>query len=180
MSRMPTAIAEQEYVRRAAGGDAEAFESLYRAHIGRVYGLCLRMCGDPRQAEELAQDAFVRAWQKLDGFQGRSAFGTWMYRLTANVVLQHFRTTRRRSGREFSLEEAPGLEHPETGRAAPGERLDLDRAVTQLPEGARIVFVLHDVEGYKHAEIAEMTGSAVGTCKAQLHRARRLLREMLA
>lgn len=170
---------DQTWIEKALGGDARAFEQLYRKHSGRVYALCLRMTGDPALAQELAQDAFVRAWEKLDSFRGHSQFGTWLHRLTVNVVLTALRSRGRRQQREFATDDLADL-----GVAAPasepGVMEDLERAIASLPEGARKVFVLHDLEGYKHEDIAEMTGTATGTCKAQLHRARRLLREKLA
>lgn len=165
-------------VRRAQQGDAGAFELLYREHAGRVYALCLRMCADPGRAEELTQDVFVRAWQKLDSFQGKSAFGTWLHRLAVNVVLGDRRSEAVRVHRVFGTDEPEKFETP-AAPPDPGMGMDLERAIALLPPGARNVFVLHDVEGYKHEEIAEMSGSAVGTSKAQLHRARRLLREAL-
>lgn len=169
-----------DLVRRAQQGDQAAFQDLYREHVGRVYALCLRLTADPTRAEELTQDAFVRAWERLATFRGDSAFGSWMYRLTINVVFLSRRTERRRTLRVFTsddpavLEQAPG----EPGRA-PGLTYDLERAIAGLPAAAREVFVLHDVEGYRHEEIARLTGIAVGTSKAQLFRARRLLREAL-
>ena len=170
---------DQTWIDRAIEGDARAFEHLYRKHAGRVYALCLRMTADPALAEELAQDAFVRAWEKLDTFRGNSQFGTWMHRLTVNVVLSALRGRTRRLQREVATEQLADLP-AEAPTQEPGVMRDLERAIASLPEGARKVFVLHDVEGYKHEEIAAMTGTATGTCKAQLHRARRLLREKLA
>jgi len=166
-------------VKRAIGGDVDAFEELYRQSVGRVYGLCLRMCGNQSLAEELTQEAFVRAWQKLPSFRGDSAFSTWMHRLTVNVVLGHQRSAGRRQTRET----AAGKEwysEGNTTRERPGVALDLERAIAGLPKRARTVFVLHDVEGYKHSEIAQVAGMAVGTSKAQLSRARQLLRKALA
>ena len=167
-----------DLVTRAAGGDVEAFEELYRRSVGRVFALCLRMCGDRSTAEELTQEAFVRAWQNLPSFRGDSAFSTWMHRLTVNVVLGH----RRSAGRRRTRETAAGEDwFPDGGvtREHPGDAVDLERAIAGLPERARTVFVLHDVEGYKHSEIARVAGMAVGTSKAQLNRARRLLRKAL-
>lgn len=166
-------------VRRAQQGETAAFEQLYHAHVGRVYALCLRLCGDSARAEELTQDVFVRAWEKLESFQGKSAFSTWLHRLAVNVVLGDRRSEGVRVHRVFSTDEPEKYETPSTRASDPGTAMDLERAIAQLPPGARSVFVLHDVEGYKHEEIAQMQGSAVGTCKAQLHRARRLLREAL-
>ncbi len=169
---------EAALVHRAAGGDTGAFEELYRANSGRVYVLCLRMTGDPVLAEELAQEAFVRAWQKLSSFRGASAFSTWLHRLTVNVVLGHRRSTARRDSRLQTVgDEFPGDAAASEARA--GESVDLERAIALLPDGARTIFVLHDVEGYRHREIADLTGIAVGTSKAQLHRARKMLRKAL-
>jgi len=165
-------------VNRAVGGDVDAFEKLYRSTVGRVFGLCLRMCGERSLAEELTQEAFVRAWQKLPSFRGDSAFSTWMHRLTVNVVLGHQRSTGRRQMREAHVGE-DWLGNGAVTREHPGTAVDLDRAIATLPDRARTVFVLHDVEGYKHSEIAQATGMAVGTSKAQLSRARRLLRKVL-
>jgi len=166
-----------DLVRRAQQGDQAAFEALYRQHVGRVYALCLRLTADAAEAEELTQDAFVRVWERLASFRGESAFSTWLYRVTVNVVLLRFRSTRRRLLRVFSTDDPAALERPAAD--AGGAALDLDRAVAALPPGARQVFVLHDVEGYRHEEIAQLAGIAVGTSKAQLFRARRLLREAL-
>lgn len=167
-----------QLVERAQRGDLDAFEALYRRESGRIYALCLRMAGDTSVAEELTQDVFVRVWQKLDQFRFKSAFGTWVHRLAVNVVLQRLRTEKRRAKRFHQTDD---LQRFDAGgpRATPGKRIDLERALETLPPGARTVFLLHDVEGYKHEEIAELTGSAVGTSKAQLHRARKLLRKAL-
>ena len=164
-------------VESARRGERGAFESLYHEHVGRVHALCLRMCGDSGRAEELTQDVFVRAWNRLDSFRGDAAFGTWLHRIAVNAVLQKRRSDRRREQR-VETREVFDHELPVT-RERPGERMDLERAIAGLPEGARAIFLLHDVQGYKHHEIADMMGIAVGTTKAQLHRARRLLREAL-
>ena len=167
-------------VRRAQEGDTGAFEQLYRDNVGRVHALCLRLSGDSGRAEELTQDVFVRAWERLGSFQGKSAFSTWLHRLAVNVVLGDRRSEGVRVHRIFATDEPEKFEAPGDGmRHDPGLGMDLERAIAQLPPGARAVFVLHDVEGYRHEEIAKMHGTAVGTCKAQLHRARRLLREAL-
>jgi RNA polymerase sigma-70 factor (ECF subfamily) len=173
---VPSAVTET--VRRAQAGDVAAFERLYRENVDRIYALCLRMSGDAVRAQELTQDVFVRAWEKLAGFEGKSAFSTWLHRLAVNVVLGSRRSEGIRVGKVFGTDDLEAYETP-TRPPDPGEALDLERAVATLPPGAKTVFVLHDVEGYKHEEIAEMHGIAVGTCKAQLHRARRLLREAL-
>lgn len=176
---------ESDWVRRASAGDARAFERLYRAHLGRIFGLCLRLCdGDRARAEQHTQDAFVRAWEKLPGFRGDSQFSTWMHRLTVNLVLGEHRLLKRwvtfeedSGGDDEAAALAGRIEHPQD-RAA--ERMDLERALARLPKGARTVLMLHDIEGYQHEEIAALTGIAVGTSKAQLHRARRLMREWLS
>jgi RNA polymerase sigma-70 factor (ECF subfamily) len=167
-----------ELARRAAGGDVAAYEDLYRRHVGRVFGLCLRMTRDRREAEEMVQDVFVRVWDKLNSFKGDSAFSTWLHRVAVNTVIENFRAKARWRERNDAEVDPETLSDNAFAQIA-GEDIDLERAVGRLPVQARLVFVLHDVEGNKHREIAEMTGLAVGTCKAHLHRARRLLREML-
>jgi RNA polymerase sigma-70 factor, ECF subfamily len=182
----PAGVAQDEQrsqewalVSRAQEGDLAAFEALYRQHVPRTYALCLRLSGNASLAEELTQEAFVRAWKKLAQFRGESAFSTWLHPLTVNVALAERRSRRSRETHTFLTDDATAYERP-AASADPGERLDVERAVASLPAGARAVFVLHDVEGYRHDEIAEMTGVTVGTSKAQLHRARQLLRERLA
>jgi RNA polymerase sigma-70 factor (ECF subfamily) len=167
----------QEVIRRAQAGDEDAFHALYREQVGRVYALCLRLTGDRSAAEELTQDVFVRAWQKLRTFRGESAFSTWLYRLATNVALMAQRSRTRRERRVNAVADPAVFDRGVT--TSPGDRLDLEQALARLPRGAREVFVLHDVEGYGHAEIGQMLGIAAGTSKAQLFRARRLLREML-
>jgi len=171
-------LSGSDLVGRAAAGDVEAFEELYRVNVGRVYALCLRMAGDPTLAEELAQEAFVRAWQKLGSFRGASAFSTWLHRVTVNVVLGHRRSTARRETRVSAVgDNLPRDVAVREARTA--ESIDLERAISSLPDGARTVFILHDVEGFRHREISSLMGIAVGTSKAQLHRARKLLRKAL-
>lgn len=167
-------------VRRAQAGELEAFEQLYRENAPRVYALCLRMSADARRAEELTQDVFVRAWEKLGSFRGASAFSTWLHRLAVNEVLGHRRSEGRRRERFVAVEDVGTYEQARAPTAGVAERMDLEAALAALPEAARAVFVLHDVEGYTHQEIAEATGRAEGTCKALLHRARRMLREKLS
>jgi RNA polymerase sigma-70 factor (ECF subfamily) len=169
---------ELDLAKQAARGDVTAFEELYRKNAGRIYLLCLRMCADPALAEEMAQEAFLRAWQKLGSFRGDSAFSTWLHRVTVNVVLGHRRSTARKAAGVTSVGDEHLRDHP-SPRRSPGQILDLERSIASLPEGARTVFVLHDVEGYRHREIAGLTGLAVGTSKAQLHRARQLLRKAM-
>jgi len=165
-------------VRRAQAGDEAAFESLYHEHAGHVFALCLRLSGDRTRAVELTQDVFVRCWEQLGSFRGESAFGSWLYRLAVNLVWTTNRGDRRREARVLPAED-PGALETRREPPPPGLRLDLERAIATLPDGAREVFVLFDIEGYRHEEIARMTGIAVGTSKAQLFRARRLLRERL-
>jgi RNA polymerase sigma-70 factor (ECF subfamily) len=164
-------------VERARSGDRRAFEDVYRTTVGRIYALCLRMCGDPQLAEELTQETYIRAWQKLSGFRGDSRFTTWLHRVGINVVLGYLRSTGRRPALE-PFETHAAAHHASTGQH-PGRALDLERAIAELPPRARTVFVLHDVEGYTHHEIARLAGMAVGTSKAHLSRARGLLRKAL-
>lgn len=175
---MSAPTAPPSLVERARLGERRAFETLYRENVGRVYALCLRMSGDADRAEELTQDVFVRAWSRLSSFRGDSQFSTWLHRIAVNAVLQKRRGDKRRELR-VETRDAEQLAEAPAPRVTTMERMDLERAVAALPEGARAVFLLHDVQGYKHHEIADMMGLAVGTTKAQLHRARRLLREAL-
>lgn len=171
---------DRELVQRACAGDHAAFEALYRRHRNRVYGLVWRLCGgDGALAEDLLQEAFVRTWQKLDSFRGESRFATWLHRLAVNVALSDRRIRVKRLERETELEGA--AERTATGAkdVYAGDRMDLEQAIARLPERARTVLVLFDIEGYSHAEIAELAGMAVGSSKAQLHRARKLVREQL-
>jgi RNA polymerase sigma factor (sigma-70 family) len=168
-----------EDVALAAQGDAGAFERVYQAHLGRVYNLARRMAG-PESAEELTQDVFVRAWQKLATFRGESSFATWLHRLAVNVIIERFRaigTARDRflEDGETALERMPDRPTP----TRYDTRMDLDAAMKRLPAGARTVFVLHDIEGYRHEEIGNLLGVSVGTSKSQLHRARMTLRTHL-
>jgi RNA polymerase sigma-70 factor (ECF subfamily) len=167
---------EQSLVTGAQQGDQGAFERLYRSHVGRIFALCLRMTGDRELAEELTQSSFVRIWEQLGKFKQKSSFGTWSHRVALNVLLEHMRSKARRPKLAASLGE-PALRIAKT--ASPGGRLDLEWAIGSLPERARQVFVLYEIERLQHHEIAEMLGIAVGTSKAQLHRARQLLRELL-
>lgn len=166
-----------EVVRRAQAGDEDAFQSLYREQVGRVYALCLRLSGDASTAEELTQDVFVRLWERLRSFRGESAFSTWLHRLATNVALMAYRTRGRRERLVAPVEDPEVFDRGAMPSA--GEHLDLENALTRLPQGARQVFVLHDMEGFGHAEVGKLLGIAEGTSKAQLFRARRMLREML-
>lgn len=164
----------------AARGDRRAYERLYRANVGKVFSLCVRMCGNRERAEELTQDVFVRAWEKLPQFRGESLFSTWLHRLAVNVVLNARKSDGRRNARHQDDEDEDMDAFAHSRQAPPGDRMDLEAAIASLPAGARRVFVLHDVEGYKHEEIAEQLGVTAGGSKAQLHRARMLLREALS
>jgi len=169
-----------DLVARAQAGDQTAFRELYREHAGRVYALCLHLSGDARDAEERTQDVFVRLWDKLRSFRGESAFSSWLHRLAVNVVLNERRTTSRRERRVMPADDPDavvGAQHAPVHGS--GLSIDLERAIAELPDGAREVFVLYDIEGYAHGEIAALVGIAEGTSKAQLFRARRLLREKL-
>lgn len=184
---------DRELARRASAGDEAAFAELYRAHSGRVHALCLRMSGSRERAIELTQDVFVHVWERLTSFRGESALSSWIYRLTVNLILSNARRDKRRLTHEMPAEsrELTDAEGGAENLREQGERafvrpasvldaVDLERAIARLPQGARTVFVLHDVEGYKHDEIAKLTGTAEGTCRAQLHRARKLLMEALS
>lgn len=167
---------ERSWIRRAQTADTAAFEALYRMHVDRVYGLCLRMTGNVAEAEDCTQDAFIQAWSKLNDFRGESAFGTWLHRVAVNTVLGRMRKSRREQDRIRAVSDAAAI--PETIGDGGGFR-DLEQAINELPSGARHVFVLHAVYGYSHDETSEMLGIAAGTSKAQLHRARRLLAQQL-
>jgi RNA polymerase sigma-70 factor (ECF subfamily) len=175
--RAPHAVSAA--VRAAQEGDASAFQALYREHVGRIHGLCLRMTGNAHEAESLTQEAFVRAWTRLRAFRGESAFGTWLHHVAVSVVLTSRRATLRRLRRIETTDDLARIDGPDPVLPAPDARVDLDRAIALLPEGARIVFVLFEIEGHSHAEIARELDIAENTSKAQLHRARGLLREML-
>jgi RNA polymerase sigma-70 factor, ECF subfamily len=183
----PGEVPEAESIRRAQQGDAAAFERLYQLHSRRVYSLCLRMVGNTAEAEDLTQEAFLQLFRKIATFRGESAFSTWLHRLAVNVVLMKLR---KKSGKETSLEQVtePDEESgtPRRDFGAPDlvlsgsiDRVNLQRAVEQLPPGYKSVFVLHDVQGYEHNEIAEMMGCSIGNSKSQLHKARMRLRDLL-
>ena len=167
---------EHHWVRKAQAQDTAAFEVLYRLHVDKVYGLCLRMTGNASEAEDCAQDAFIQAWTKLDKFRGESAFGTWMHRVAVNTVLGRMRKSRREQDRIRAVAEVSSV--PESIGDNGGLR-DVELAINELPSGARHVFVLHAVYGYSHGETSGMLGIAEGTSKAQFHRARRLLSQQL-
>ena len=171
-------LTSQEYawIHKAQTGNSAAFEALYRMHVDKVYGLCLRMTGNVAEAEDCTQDAFIQAWSNLNKFRGESAFGTWLHRVAVNTVLGRMRKSRREQDRIRAVTEVSHV--PETIGDTGGLR-DLEQAIDELPSGARHVFVLHAVYGYSHDETSGMLGIAAGTSKAQLHRARRLLAQQL-
>lgn len=172
----PEKTDEAGWIERAQRSDAKAFESLYRMHIDKVYGLCLRMTGNVAEAEDCAQDAFIQAWNKLDRFRGDSAFATWLHRIAVNTVLGRMRKSKREQDR---IQLASETSASPLSVVDSGELRDLSEAVDRLPQGARHVFVLYAVYGYSHDEASKMLGIAPGTSKAQLHRARRLLTQQL-
>src|SRR5712692_8660219 len=180
-------VTEAEAIRLAQGGDAAAFEFLYHLHSRRVYALCLRMVNNPSDAEDLMQEAFMQLFRKIGTFRGESAFSTWLHRMTVNVVLMRLR---KKSLPVASLEETTDPDDetggPRKDVGAPDlrlsgalDRVNLQRSVEKLPPGYRTVFVLHDVQGYEHNEIADIMGCSVGNSKSQLHKARTRLRELL-
>ncbi len=178
-SALRVEMADSTDVALAAAGDRLAFERLYRTHANRVYSICTRMSGSRVKGEELTQDVFVRTWEKLPQFRGESAFSTWLHRLAVNVVLNARKTESKQESRT-EQSDVDDDRRDEMSRAPLHiERMDLKYAIAKLPEVARKVFVLHDIEGYKHEEIGEMMGITSGGSKAQLHRARLLLREAL-
>lgn len=177
---------EAEAIGKAQQGDAEAFQALYDKHRRRVYSLCLRMTANTAEAEDLTQEAFLQLFRKIGTFRGESAFSTWLHRLSVNVVLMHLR---KKSLPAVSLEEttqgtddeSPKKDFGTEDLALAGsiDRLQLQRAVEDLPPGYRTIFVLHDVEGYEHNEIAGIVGCSIGNSKSQLHKARMKLRDLL-
>ena len=167
---------ETRWVQKAKRQDSAAFEALYRLHVDKVYGLCLRMTGNASEAEDCTQEAFIQAWTKLDKFRGESAFGTWMHRVAVNAVLGRMRKARREQDRIRAVTEIATV--PDSIGDDGGLR-DLEQAINELPSGARHVFVLNAVYGYSHDETSSMLGIAAGTSKAQLHRARKLLAQQL-
>jgi RNA polymerase sigma-70 factor, ECF subfamily len=173
---------ELALVERCRAGDLAAFETIYRAHAGRLYSVACRVLGNPTDAEDLLQEIFLAAHRKLDTFRGDSALGTWLYRLAMNLCLDHLRSRATRSGQlTDALDDEYGLDDAGSRRLAERTvaKMDLERAMAQLPEGCRTAFVLHDVEGLEHREIADILGIAEGTSKSQVHKARMRLRSML-
>ncbi|HEV3036194.1 MAG TPA: RNA polymerase sigma factor [Candidatus Angelobacter sp.] len=179
-------MTEAQVVEKAQAGDVSCFEALYARHKRRVFSLCLRMTGDYGKAEDFMQEIFLQLYRKITLFRGESAFSTWLHRLSVNVVLMHFR---KKGLKEVSLEESmdpqdagePPKEFGASDSRLQGsiDRLALDRAIQDLPPGYRMIFILHDVEGYEHNEIAEMLGCSIGNTKSQLHKARLKLRTLL-
>jgi RNA polymerase sigma-70 factor, ECF subfamily len=177
---------EAEAIERAKAGDALAFEALYAMHKRRVYSLCLRMVSNTAEAEDLAQEAFLQLFRKIATFRGESAFSTWLHRLSVNVVLMHLR---KKGLNEVSLDELMEPQQEDGPKKDVGakdnvlagsiDRVNLERCIESLPPGYRIIFVLHDIEGYEHNEIAEMMGCSIGNSKSQLHKARMKLRDLL-
>lgn len=176
---------DAEIIRMAQTGDPEAFATLFEAHKAKVYSICLRMTGNTAEAEDLTQDAFLQVFRKLAGFRGDSALSTWLYRVTVNTVLMHFR---KKGLRQVSLDEpidrATGSQKREHGKvdgrlSGSVDRIDLTRAMKELPTGYRTIFVLHEVDGYEHHEIADLLKCSVGNSKSQLHKAKTKMRELL-
>jgi RNA polymerase sigma-70 factor, ECF subfamily len=186
LRRNPPILGEAEAIAAAQQGDEKAFETLYSLHKRRVYSLCLRMLGNVAAAEDLTQDAFLQLHRKIGTFRGDSAFSTWLHRLAVNVVLMHLR---KKGLPQVSLEEALEPTQEDGPRKDIGgrdlrlsgsiDRVTLERAIEDLPPGYRLVFILHDVEGYEHNEIADMLSCSIGNSKSQLHKARMKLRDLL-
>lgn len=183
----PNGLSLSETIRLAQRGDAAAFENVYQAHSRRVYALCLRMVGNPAEAEDLTQEAFLQMYRKMQTFRGESSFSTWLHRVTVNIVLMKLR---RKKHAEVSLEEGTERDEDSTSvRSEFGEadlrltgsidRINLQRAIEQLPPGFKSIFILHDIQGYKHHEIGEILGCSAGNSKSQLHKARMRLRALL-
>ena len=178
-------LSEAAAIERAKQGDAEAFEALYNLHKRRVYSLCLRMTANTAAAEDLTQEAFLQLFRKIGTFRGESAFSTWLHRMAVNVVLMQLRKKglpvvpleETMEGEEEAPRKEPGAEDPRLAGSI--DRMQLQLSIQALPPGYRMIFLLHDVEGYEHNEIAEMVGCSIGNSKSQLHKARMKLRELL-
>ena len=178
-------LSESEAIERAKQGDGDAFETLYDLHKRRVYSLCLRMTANAAEAEDLTQEAFLQLFRKIGTFRGESAFSTWLHRMAVNVVLMRLRKKKLPivplddplETEEESSKKEPGA--PDLKLAGAVDRMQIQRAVDDLPPGYRTIFVLHDVEGYEHNEIAELVGCSIGNSKSQLHKARMKLRDLL-
>lgn len=175
--------ADLELAARCRAGDADAFEELYRQHARRLYNLAVRMVGSAQEAEDLLQEVFLQAHRKLPGFRGESTLATWLYRLTMNHCLDHLRGRQNRMSRiTESLDGEAAIEPAARAPAVPTSisRLDLERAIDQLPAGSKAAFLLHDVEGFEHREVADILGISEGTSKSQVHKARMKLRILLS
>ena len=174
--------ADLELAKRCRSGDADAFEELYRQHAGRLYNLAFRMAGSAQEAEDLLQDVFLHAYRKLGSFRGDSSLGTWLYRLGMNQCLDYLRGRQVRMNQATDSIDEDGAAEPAAPMPATPvavNRMDLERAIGRLPEGARAAFLLHDVEGFEHHEVAKILGVSEGTSKSQVHKARMKLRAML-
>ncbi|WP_394222422.1 RNA polymerase sigma factor [Alteromonas gracilis] len=167
---------ENELISRAKGGDKQAFRSLYDTHIGRVYALCYRLTGEKGMAEDASQEVFIQLWKKLDNFDGQSQFSTWLHSVTANITISYIRKQKGWVQRMFNLESSGINEMPAEQNSTD---IDLEALVVRLPERARMVFVLHALEGYRHEDIASMLNMAVGSSKAQFFRAKQLLKDFM-
>jgi RNA polymerase sigma-70 factor (ECF subfamily) len=184
----PVDVTEQEAIRRAQKGDPKAFEQLYHMHKGRVYSICLRMVHKPPEAEDLTQEAFLQLFRKIHTFRGESRFSTWLHRLSVNVVLMQLRKKKLPMvSLDETIETDEGGDGPkrdvgekDLNLAGTLDRITLEESIAELPPGYRMVFLLHDVEGYEHNEIAEMMGCSIGNSKSQLHKARLRIRDLLA
>ncbi len=171
----PKLLDEKRLVEMAQRNDSRAYEQLYKLHVGRVFALCVRLCKDRDMAEDLTQEAFVQAWRKLAQFRGDSAFGSWLYRIATNTTLSYLRKQSPFLN-SLDIDDVPEPEYRETS----DEQIGLETAISELPDGARAVFVLYSLEGYTHDEISKLLGIAQGSSKAQLHRARQLLKRSLS
>jgi RNA polymerase sigma-70 factor (ECF subfamily) len=179
-------LSESETIRRAQRGDSDAFERIYHAHCRRIYALCLRMAGNSAEAEDLTQEAFLTVLRKIQTFRGDSAFSTWLHRIAVNLVLMRFRKKSLPENSTENIDESDRnrgrreeLGAPDLQLAGSIDRVNLERAIKQLPPSHKLVVELHDIQGYKHKEIAQIMDWSIGNSKAQLHRARRRLRELL-
>jgi len=173
-------VGDTALVARVQAGDVDAFEALYKQHAARIYSLASRMAGSPDEGEDLVQEIFLQAYRKLGSFKGDASVGTWLYRLAVNHCLDFVRSRRAKMGRVTDTLDAAGSFEPVSQRETPLARIDLERAIEQLPAGCREAFVLHDVEGFDHKEVARLLGIAEGTSKSQVFKARMKLRGLLA
>jgi RNA polymerase sigma-70 factor (ECF subfamily) len=173
-------VGDTALVASVQAGDVDAFEALYKQHAARIYSLASRMAGSPDEGEDLVQEIFLQAYRKLGSFKGDASVGTWLYRLAVNHCLDFVRSRRAKMGRVTDTLDAAGSFEPVSPRETPLARLDLERAIEQLPPGCREAFVLHDVEGFDHKEVARLLGIAEGTSKSQVFKARMKLRGLLA